>query len=47
MTNKEKAQIIIECLEEFIQIDWAFKDIYFKAIDKALIKIAKKEKAAN
>lgn len=47
MTNKEKAEIILESLEEFIQIDWAFKDIYFKAIDKALIKIAKKEKAAN
>ncbi|MGG3677522.1 hypothetical protein ABEU95_12600 [Heyndrickxia faecalis] len=47
MTNKEKAEIILECLEEYVQVDWNFKEIYEKAIDKALIKIAKKEKAAN
>ncbi|MED4922095.1 MULTISPECIES: hypothetical protein [Heyndrickxia] len=47
MTNKEKAEIILECLEEYVQVDWNFKEIYEKAIDKGLIEIAKKEKAAN
>lgn len=47
LTNDQKAQIILECLEEYVQIDWNFRGIYVKAIDKALIKIAKKEKAAN
>lgn len=47
MTNKEKSQIILESLDKYLQIDWNFQDIYIKAIDEALIKIAKKEKAAN
>ncbi|MEK6459183.1 hypothetical protein AABM27_01620 [Heyndrickxia faecalis] len=47
MTNKEKAEIILECLEEYVQVDWNFKEIYEKAIDKGLIEITKKEKAAR
>ncbi|NMH83295.1 hypothetical protein [Heyndrickxia coagulans] len=47
MTNRQKAAIILESLDKYLQIDWNFQDIYIKAIDEGLIEIAKKEKAAN
>lgn len=36
MTNKEKAEKILLYLNEVIQVDWNNKDIYLKAIEKAL-----------
>lgn len=38
MTNKEKAEIILEELDEVLQIDWNFKETYIKAIIKGLAK---------
>jgi len=36
VTNKEKAEIILEKLDEVMQVDWNSKDIYINAIEKAL-----------
>ena len=44
MTNNEKAEIILDKLEEYIQIDWNFKEFYLKAIKEGLSKIEKLEK---
>lgn len=39
MTNLEKAKIILQQLDETINIDWNFEDLYINAILKALNKI--------
>lgn len=44
MTNNEKAEIILDKLEEYIQIDWNFKEFYLKAIKEGLSEIEKLEK---
>lgn len=43
MTNNEKAQIILEALEEYIQVDYNFEQFYLKAIKNGLEKIRKME----
>lgn len=44
MSEKEKARIILESLDEYIQVDWNFEDYYIKAIVEGLKKIKQKEK---
>jgi hypothetical protein len=44
MNNKEKATIILESLDKFVQIDWNFEDVYMKAIIKGLDEISSWEK---
>lgn len=44
MNNEEKAYIILEHLEEYIQVNWAFEEYYTKAIKKGLKAIEEKEK---
>lgn len=43
MDNREKAKIIIEYLEDYIQIDDAFIEYYIKGIVKGLKEIQVKE----
>lgn len=43
MKNIEKAKIILEELDEVIQINWNFEQMYLKAIIKALRKIEEEE----
>jgi hypothetical protein len=42
MTNEEKAKIILEELDQFINVNWNFEEIYLKAIKNGLLKIEKK-----
>ena len=44
MTDKEKAVLILEKLEEVVSIDWNYEGLYLKAIIKALAEIRKKER---
>lgn len=44
MTNRDKAAIILETLDETININRAFEDIYIKSIIKALTIIDHLEK---
>lgn len=44
MTRQEKAKIILEHMEEYIQVDFAFEEFYLKGIIKGLISIEEKEK---
>jgi len=44
MSNKDKAEIILEALDEYIQVDWNFKGVWFKAIINGLEAIDEKEK---
>jgi len=39
MNNHEKAKIILEELDNYINVDWKFEDIYIKAIQEGLVKI--------
>lgn len=43
MTEDEKAMIVLESLEEYIQIDWAFEKFYIKAIKKGFEVIREEE----
>lgn len=43
MKNIDKAKIILEELDEVIQINWNFEEMYLKAITKALRKIEEEE----
>lgn len=43
MTEDEKAMIVLESLEEYIQIDWAFEKFYIKAIKKGFETIREEE----
>lgn len=47
MSDKEKAVVILEALDEFIQVDYSFEEFYLKAIMKGLKAIEQKEKAAS
>lgn len=44
MTMDEKANIILEHLEDVVSVDWNFKDFYIKAIKNGLKMIAILEK---
>lgn len=39
MNEGEKAQIILESLDKYIQIDWNNENMYLKAIVEGLVKI--------
>jgi len=47
MKNDEKAKIILEHLDEYLQINWAFEEYYIKGIKKGLRKIDETEKGEN
>jgi|GEM_PF-1978279 len=44
MKNDEKAMIILEHMEKYLQIDWSFEEFYIKGIMNGLRKIDEKEK---
>jgi hypothetical protein len=44
MNKQEKAEIILEALDEYLQVDWNFKDFYIKGIMKGLTQIENNEK---
>lgn len=44
MTDEEKAKLILEGLEEYLQIDWNFEKYYMLGIKKGLKKIDQQEK---
>lgn len=43
MTNKEKAKIILEKLDEDINVNWAFEEYYIRAIISGLNEIERLE----
>jgi hypothetical protein len=43
MTEEEKAKIILEALDEYIQVDWNFEKYYLKAIENGLKEIEERE----
>jgi hypothetical protein len=49
MSIDEKANVILEYLDDVISIDWNFKDVYIKAIKNGLkmIEILEKEEVKN
>jgi hypothetical protein len=44
MNKQEKAKIILEALDQYLQIDWNFEEYYIKGIMKGLTEIEKAEK---
>lgn len=44
MKNDEKAMIILEHMEKYLQIDWSFEKFYIKGIMNGLREIDKKDK---
>lgn len=44
MKNDEKAMIILEHMEKYLQVDWAFEKFYIKGIMNGLREIDEKEK---
>lgn len=44
MTNQQKAEIMLEALDELITVNWNFKEQYLKAITKGLREIEAAEK---
>lgn len=45
LSKKEKAEIILENMEKYLQVDYAFKDFYIKGIVNGLNEIEKEEGA--
>ena len=43
MKNSEKAKIILDHMEKYLQINWAFEEYYIKGIMNGLREIDKKE----
>jgi hypothetical protein len=43
MTDREKARIILESLEEYLQIDWNFEKYYLMGIERGLRRIEGKD----
>ncbi|MGO1356296.1 hypothetical protein [Alkalibacterium gilvum] len=43
MKNDEKAKIILDHMEKYLQVDWAFDKFYIKGIMNGLREIDKKE----
>lgn len=46
MTDKEKAEMILEGLDEYLQVNWHMKEFYIKGILKGLKKIREAEEVA-
>lgn len=44
MTDKEKAELILEGLDEYLQVNWNMKEFYIKGILNGLKKIRESEK---
>lgn len=44
MNIDEKAMMILEGMENYMQIDWNLEELYLKAIKAGLLEIEKKEK---
>jgi hypothetical protein len=44
MNKQEKAKIILEALEDYIQVNYSFEEFYLKGIVNGLIEIEKREK---
>ena len=47
MTKEEKAKIILEHLDEYIQVNWNFEKLYIKAIINGLKEIKRREQEEN
>lgn len=45
LTREEKAKLILEHMEKYLQIDWNFEKYYIEGIVNGLKDIEKKEKA--
>ena len=43
MTDEEKAKIILEALDEYMQVNWNFEKYYMKAIKNGLREIKRRE----
>ena len=43
MTYEEKAKIILEALDEYMQVNWNFEKYYVKGIKNGLKKIERRE----
>ena len=43
MDQDEKAEIILDALDEYMSINWNLKDFYIKAIKKGLNEIEERE----
>jgi len=43
MTDEEKAKIILEALDEYMQVNWNFEKYYLKAIKNGLKEIERRE----
>ena len=43
MTNEEKAKIILEALDEYMQVNWNFEKYYVKGIKNGLKEIERRE----
>jgi hypothetical protein len=47
MNKEEKAKIILESLDEYMQVNWHLEEYYMKAIVKGLNKIDKQERESE
>lgn len=47
MTYKEKAKIILKNIDEYILVNWAFEDVWLKAIINGLKEIERREKGVG
>lgn len=43
MTDEEKAKIILEALDEYMQVNWNFEKYYLKGIKNGLREIERRE----
>lgn len=39
LTQREKAEIILEALSYYVEIDWNFREFYLKGIERGLKKL--------
>lgn len=46
MDNQQKAKIILDQLDKYIQVNWNMEEFYLKAIMNGLKEIEKKEKTS-
>lgn len=44
MTDRERAEVILEELDNAMSINWNFKEMYLKAIEKGLREIRQAER---
>lgn len=45
MTDEQKAKIILEALDEYMQVDWNFEKYYVKGIENGLKEIERREQS--